>query len=200
MERVQERYGVGGRQQVYFQGMEFRAAEGPTEGVGLGKRGILPIAILSPVSAQIADQPPSATFRSEVTEVRVTFSTTDPKNRVVSTIQPTDFAIVDQGRVIREFRSFTRSGYTRLQVTILVDGSDSLKPRLQQELSSVTELLGPDSGLPEDALSVVSFHGVKPITLCQGNCRALDLGAQFSSGPCRAKGTRAMTCMGGGRI
>lgn len=142
---------------------------------------ILPIAILSPVSAQIADQPPSATFRSEVTEVRVTFSTTDQKNRVVSTVQPTDFAIVDQGRVIREFRSFTRSGYTRLQVTILVDGSDSLKPRLQQELSSVTELLGPDSGLPEDALSVVSFHGVKPITLCQGNCRALDLGAQFSS-------------------
>jgi VWFA-related protein len=131
-------------------------------------------------SAQ-SSPPPDLTFRATVNEVRVTFSTTDRSNRVVATIQPTDFAIVDQDRVVRDFRSFTRSEYTQLDVALLVDSSESIASRFQQELAGVLQFLGRSAGVPEESFSVVSFHGLKPTVLCQGNCRALDLGAQFSS-------------------
>lgn len=140
---------------------------------------ILPGSILGRAPSQTANSSTGLTFRSEVTEVRVTFSTTDQKNRIVSNVQPSDFAIIDQDRVVHDFRSFARSEYTRLNVAVLVDASDSIKPRFQQELSKVVELLGQANGVPEDSLSVVSVRGLKPTMLCQGNCRALDMGAQF---------------------
>ena len=136
--------------------------------------------ILGSGSGQTTDHA-GLTFRSEVNEVRVTFSTTDEKNRVVSTVQSSDFAIIDQDRVVRDFRSFTRSDYTRLNLALLVDTSDSIKPRFQQELSTVVQLLQRNSGVPEDSWSVISVRGLKPTMLCQGNCRALDMGAQFLS-------------------
>jgi Ca-activated chloride channel family protein len=142
---------------------------------------VFPALIFTPASAQNPDGSAGTTFHSQVTEIRVTFSTTDQHNRIVANVQPTDFAIVDQDRVIRDFRSFTRSEYTRLNVAVLVDASDSIKPRFRQELSDVMQLLGETSGVPEDSFSVVSFRGLKPTLLCQGNCRALDLGAQFPS-------------------
>lgn len=115
----------------------------------------------------------------------MTFSATDQKNQVVYTVQPSDFAIIDQDRVIHDFRSFVRSEYTRLNVAVLVDASDSIKPRFQQELANVVQLIEQANGVPEDSLSVISVRGLTPTTLCHGNCRTLDMGAQF---PVAAKG------------
>jgi Ca-activated chloride channel homolog len=140
---------------------------------------MLPSAFLCSAWAQTTDAPAELTFRSEVTEVRVSFSTTDQRNHVVATVQPSDFAIVDQDRVVRDFRSFTRSEYTRLDIAVLVDASGSIAPRFQQELSNVIQLLGPSNGVPEESFAAISFRDLKPTVLCQGNCRALDLGAQF---------------------
>ena len=81
------------------------------------------------------------TLRSSVSEVQVTFSTTDQNNRVMANIQPSDFAIVDQDLVVREFRSFTRSEYTRLDVALLIDASGSITPQFRQELSNVVQLI-----------------------------------------------------------
>jgi len=132
-----------------------------------------------PAPPQTAETPAGLTFRSNVNEVRVSFSTTDRQNRVVATLHPSDFAIVDQDLVVRDFRSFTLSDYTRLDVVLLVDTSDSLQPHLKQEFSNVIHLIGQSAGVPEDSFTVVSFRGLQPKVLCQGNCRALDLGAQF---------------------
>lgn len=121
------------------------------------------------------------TFRSNVTEVRVTFSTTDQNNRVIATVQPSDFAIVDQDLVVREFRSFTRSEYARLDVAVLVDASGSTAPQFRRELSNVVQLIAksePDA-VPDQSLSVVSFRDLKPTVVCDGNCRALSTAAQF---------------------
>ena len=140
---------------------------------------MLPSAFLGSAWAQTTDVPAELTFRSEVTEVRVSFSTTDQRNHVVATVQPSDFAIVDQDRVVRDYRSFTRSEYTRLDIAVLVDASGSIAPRFQQELSHVNQLLGQSNGVPEESFAAISFRDLKPTVLCQGNCRALDLGAQF---------------------
>ena len=119
------------------------------------------------------------TFRSNVTEVRMTFSTTDQNNRVIATVQPSDFAIVDQDRVVRDFRSFTRSEYTRMDVAVLVDASGSMTPQFRQELANAIQLIAQSDGVPDESFSVVTFRDLKPAVVCQGNCRTLSTEAQF---------------------
>ena len=129
--------------------------------------------------AQPTVSPAEMTFRSNATEVRMTFSTTDQNDRVIATIQPGDFAIVDQDRVVRDFRSFTRSEYTRMEVAVLVDASGSMTPQFRQELSNVIQLIEQSDGVPDESFSVVAFRNLKPDVVCQGNCRALNSEARF---------------------
>lgn len=125
--------------------------------------------------------PAELTFRSSATEVRVTFSATDQNNRTVANIQPNDFAIVDQDFVVREFRSFTRSDYTRLDVVILADLSGSISPQFRQELSNVVRTIvqHESDGLPADSFSVISFRDLRPTVVCDGNCSDLNMAARF---------------------
>ncbi len=123
--------------------------------------------------------PSDVTLRSNATEVRMTFSTTDPNNRVIATVQPTDFAIVDGDMVVRDFRSFARSAYTRLDVAVLVNASESITPQFRQELSNVVQLIGETEGVPDDSFSVLSFRDLKPAVVCEGNCRTLNASTQF---------------------
>jgi VWFA-related protein len=119
------------------------------------------------------------TLRSDVTEVRMTFSTTDQNGRVMATVLPSDFAIVDGDMVVRDFRSFARSAYTRLDVVVLVDASESITPQFRQELANVVQLIGETDSVPDDSFSVLSFRDLKPSVVCEGNCRALNSSAQF---------------------
>ncbi len=119
------------------------------------------------------------TLRSNATEVRMTFSTTDQNGRVTATILPSDFAIVDGDMVVRDFRSFARSAYTRLDVAVLIDASESITPQFRQELANVVQLIGEADGVPDESFSVLSFRDLKPAVVCEGNCRALNSSAQF---------------------
>jgi len=131
--------------------------------------------------AQTDATPVEMTLRSNVTEVRMTFSTTDQNNRVIATVQPSDFAIVDQDLVVRDFRSLTRSEYTRLDMAVLVDTSGSITPQFRQELANVVDLIAQSDGVPEESFSIVSFRDLKPAVVCDGNCRALNMDAQFQA-------------------
>jgi hypothetical protein len=103
---------------------------------------ILPSAVICSAFAQASNRQAETIFRSEGTEVRGTFSATDQTNRVVANVQASDFAVVDKDRVVRDFRSFTRSEYMRLDVAILVDASESTTRKFHQELLLVVVLLG----------------------------------------------------------
>jgi VWFA-related protein len=115
---------------------------------------------------------PDATYRANVAEVRLIFSATDQNNHVVATLNEGDFAVVDRDTVVRGFRSFTRSGWTKLYVVVLMDTSGSVTPRLRQEITDVVRVTCAGAGIPEENLSLVSFHGIKPSLICAGNCRA----------------------------
>jgi Ca-activated chloride channel family protein len=142
-------------------------------------------ALLWAVSTFAFAQPQAAsaelTLRSDVSEVRVTFSTTDQNNRVIATLQPNDFAIVDQDLVVRDFRSFNHSEYARLDVAVLVDASGSATPGFRQEISAILQLLVGSDNVPDEDFSVISFRDLKPAVICQGNCRALNAAAHFPS-------------------
>ncbi len=63
------------------------------------------------------------TYLRTVSEVRLVFFATDEHNHLVEGLQKNDFAVVDDERVIREFRSFTRSDVIKLDVVVLMDSS-----------------------------------------------------------------------------
>ena len=124
---------------------------------------------------------PAATFRTSAAEVRITFSTTDQSDRVMATVQPSDFAIVDRDVVVREFRSFTRSEYTSMKIALLVDASASVTPQFRKEVASVLQVISETSGVPAEDVSVIAFRDLKPAVVCSGNCQALSTSRSASS-------------------
>jgi len=117
---------------------------------------------------------PTATFHTEVSEVQLTFSVTDQNHHEVATLNPSDFAVVDKEFIVRNFRSFSRTEYARLDVQVLVDTSGSVTSntaRYRQAIDEVVGLLSQTSGVPEESISVVSFHGLKPSVICSRDCR-----------------------------
>ncbi len=137
-------------------------------------------------------------YRSTVSEVRVTFFATDENNHALETLTQSDFAVVDNERVVRNFRSFTHSAETSLDVVVLVDLSGSVAPRLRVALSDVLQLVAQEQSILGDNISVLSFGGafggdlaeksggqsaatgteawdaLRPAVLCSSGCRAPD--------------------------
>ncbi len=126
------------------------------------------------------------TYRSTVSEVRVTFFATDENNRSPANLTPSDFAVVDNERVVRDFRSFTHSDETSLDVVALVDMSESVAPLLRVAMNDVLRLVAQSQSIPDDNISVLSFggtsggtvggmpRGLRPAILCSSGCRASD--------------------------
>ncbi len=143
--------------------------------------------IFSAAAMAMADErgDPSSlpTFRSSVSEVRITFFATDENNRPLEAVTKSDFAVVDNELVVRNFRSFTHSNESSLEVVVLVDLSESVAPRVRTEISDVLQLLARERAIPDNNISVVSFggasesdarSGVQPAVLCTDGCRASD--------------------------
>ncbi|MGA7566902.1 MAG: hypothetical protein WBW53_12665, partial [Terriglobales bacterium] len=100
---------------------------------------LLALFLLRSLSA--ADDTRSAlpTYHSTVSEVRVTFFATDQNNRPLEIVSTSDFAIVDNEQVVRNFRSFMHSDETSLNIVALVDLSESVAPRFRVAISDVLQ-------------------------------------------------------------
>ncbi len=107
------------------------------------------------------------------------FSATDKNNHAIATMQPSDVAIVDQDVVVRDFPSFTRAAYTRLDVAVLVDASESINPEFRDELASVVQVIENTKGVPEESFSVIAFRDLKPLVICKGDCRSMSVDEAF---------------------
>jgi VWFA-related protein len=126
------------------------------------------------------------TYRSIVSQVRVTFFATDENNHPVATLTKSDFAVVDNELVVRNFRSFTAADETSLDVVALVDLSESVAPRLRVVLHDVERLVAREQSIPDDNVAVLYFGaefgstsggtsgGIQPAILCSSGCRASD--------------------------
>ncbi len=124
------------------------------------------------ISPATAGDPAELIYRSSVNEVRLNFSATDQNNLGVATLQASDFAVVDKDVIVRNYQSFTRSDWTKVEIAILVDASESVTPRFRQETTDILELVSQTAGVPDENISMVSFHGLEPALLCAGDCRA----------------------------
>ena len=122
--------------------------------------------------AATANDAPLPTYHTGASEVRISFFATDENNRTVDTVTKDDFAVVDGGLVIRDFRSLTRSNETVLDVVAVVDASESVAGRFRQARDGVLQLLSEESLAGNDSISVVSFSGLRPSLLCARDCRS----------------------------
>src|SRR5450759_1017683 len=118
------------------------------------------------------------TYRSTVSQVRITFFATDENNHALETLTKSDFAVVDNELVVRNFQSFTHSDETSLDVVALVDLSESVAPRFRLAVIAVLQLVAREQSIPDDNIAVLSFGGtfcgMRPAILCSSGCRASD--------------------------
>ncbi len=128
------------------------------------------------------------TYRSIVSQVQVTFFATDENNRPVAALTKSDLAVVDNGLVIRNFRSFTAADETSLDVVALVDLSDSVAPHLRVAIREVEQLVAREQSIADDNVAVLYFGAefgaefgaasgaasgeIRPAILCASGCRA----------------------------
>lgn len=118
-----------------------------------------------------SDDPSALTYRSTVSEVRLLFFARDEQNRPVQELRQDDFAIVDDENVIRHFRSFNRASSVKLDVTFLIDSSESVLPQFQHEIQSILDLMAQWPWNPDDSVSALSFGGMRAYSICTLNCR-----------------------------
>ncbi len=123
------------------------------------------------LALQASGSSADVTYRSTVSEVRLTFFATDETNHGIETLQHDDFAVVDDGLVIRQFRSFARSNVAHLEIVVLVDVSQSVVSRFRQEIGEVLQLISSTQSISDDHISVISFGGMRQTVICSGDCR-----------------------------
>jgi VWFA-related protein len=121
------------------------------------------------------------TYRTETSEVRIAFFATDENDRLVQNVKPNDFAVVDDGIVVRDFRSFARANETALDVVVVVDASQSVARTFHRTIESVRLLMQQSSLASDVQFSVMVFAGLQSAFLCATDCasssalRKLDL-------------------------
>jgi VWFA-related protein len=109
-------------------------------------------------------------YRTGSSEVRLSFFATDQNGRPLEPLTKDDFAVVDSGLVIRDFRSLTRSAETALDIVALVDTSESVAPRFGGNMQNFLQLVHTQSTSRNQTLSVIQFSGLQPSVLCSGDC------------------------------
>jgi VWFA-related protein len=146
----------------------------------------LALLICGPDTHGSNDPAESTTYRTTVSEVQVTFFATDEQQHPVATLTNSDFAVIDNERVVRNFHSFSRSDETSLEVVVLVDASQSVAPRFQFAMKNVAQLVAYEQAISDDDISVLVFGGtspgpnrersgvapnLQPAILCSSGCR-----------------------------
>lgn len=126
------------------------------------------VAISCVCVASSTNDTPVASYRTSTSEVRIVFFATDQDNHVVETIDKDDFAVVDGGMVIREFRSLEPAKETALHVVVLVDASGSVTPRFRASMENALRVVSQEPSTSTDDFSVLSFSGLRSNLICAG--------------------------------
>ncbi len=126
-----------------------------------------------------AERESDMVFRTTAAEVSLTFSVADESGHTIPTLQKHDFVVVDGDFIVRNFRSFRHNQLANLEVGVLIDASESITPRFQQEITSALQLVSQSDAVPDGNLFVASFRGLQPTLICRGNCRASHAVAQI---------------------
>jgi VWFA-related protein len=125
--------------------------------------------VLSFLPLRAADET-GYTFRAGTNEVRLAFAASDRQGRVIKTLQSSDVAVVDNGSIIRRFRSFRSASESPLELVVVLDASDSVESQIPLEIAAVKNFVEDSAWGERDRVSILSFGGLQPELLCARNC------------------------------
>ncbi|HVI07655.1 MAG TPA: VWA domain-containing protein [Candidatus Binatia bacterium] len=130
-----------------------------------------------------ADHP--ASYQVSPSEVRLTFFATKGDRTSVPVIAGGDFAVVDNGEILRTFRSFAPAEPTPLNIVILVDASGSVANYLRRTLTALGQELSRRETPSGDSVAVITFAGLQTNVVCVEDCGAAiaRLGTLRAAGP-----------------
>lgn len=101
----------------------------------------------------IEEAPP---IRVEVELVNVVFSVTDRRNRHITGLGPDDFLVYEDG-VLQEIKFFTSETNLPLRIGLLIDTSNSVRPRFQFEQEAAIDFLHTVLRPKQDQAFVIAF-------------------------------------------
>lgn len=126
-------------------------------------------------SQQPPSQPPEEAppIRIEVELVNIVFNVTDEKNRLVSGLAPEDLTVYEDG-VPQEIRYFTSETNMPLRIGLLIDTSNSVRPRFEFEQEAAVDFLHTVLRPKTDRAFVIGFD-VTPVVVQDYTDDPLDL-------------------------
>jgi VWFA-related protein len=136
--------------------------------------------VLSPA---LAGDPLEHSYRVSTNEVRLDFSVLDRSNDSVATLRASDFAVVDNDAIVRNFKSFSRTDWKQLEIAVLVDGSDSVRPRWREEIASILDVVSESAGMARENLSLFSIRDSQTAMVCTENCLVSEVAEHLSAPP-----------------
>jgi hypothetical protein len=81
-------------------------------------------------------------------------------------------AVVDNGSIIRHFRSFRSASESPLELMVLLDASDSVASQIPNEIAEVKSFVANSDWRSRDRVSILAFGGLRPMLVCARNCNA----------------------------
>lgn len=123
------------------------------------------------LAARAPEDGPKVTYRTTVDEVRLTFFSADGTGRYSRDLKASDFVVVDNDFVVRNFRSFTRLDATKIEAFVLIDASESVARQFRGEVNDLLQLINAADWIDVDKVSMLVFGGRQEKILCAGDCR-----------------------------
>jgi len=124
---------------------------------------------VSGAPAQIPPPPPptpedqAPPVRVEVDLVNVVFSVTDRRNRHITGLGPSDFEVREDG-VLQEIRHFSSESNLPLRIGLVVDMSNSVRPRFQFEQEAAIDFLHTILRPKTDRAFIIAFDSTPVLT------------------------------------
>ena len=104
-------------------------------------------------------------------EVRIAFAATDGEGHPIKSLRRSDVAVVDDGLIVRQFRSFQPAMQSPLDMVLLLDTSASVESHLPQQIAEAESFIENSTWGERDRVSIIAFGGMRPQVLCTRNCR-----------------------------
>ena len=109
--------------------------------------------------AHLPASSPGFTLHRNVPEVRLQFTAADDRGRLVSDLSPSDVEVFDNQSEVLHFNDFERGADLPLQLGLLLDTSDSVRPVLPEEKNAAIAFLSQIMRPETDQALIIGFAG-----------------------------------------
>jgi VWFA-related protein len=141
---------------------------------------LLAAVVLASVPLHAAEEA-EYTIETGTNEVQISFTAADRQGHAIQTLHPPDVAVVDNGWIIRQFRSFRRASEEPLNLVVLIDASGSMESEIRNEIVEVKNFVAAMATAEQDRVAIFSIGGVEPRLICDRNCNGEAAAVQLSA-------------------